>query len=147
MALFNCSYRLVPIVLCALLFCGVAPIRAADTYEINAIFSLTGDHAYLGANQSLALKALEAYVNKTGGIGGQPVSFVVGDDQSNPRIALQLAQILIAKRVPIILGAGLPASCAAITPLVLQAGPILYCVTNSGQATQGGRSMATIAVR
>jgi branched-chain amino acid transport system substrate-binding protein len=155
MAHFN-LYRLAPIVLCALLFCGVAPTRAADTYEINAIFSLTGDHAYLGANQLLALKALEAYVNKTGGIGGRPVSFVAGDDQSNPRIALQLAQILIAKRVPIILGAGLPASCAAITPLVVQAGPILYCVTNSGQATEGsyvfsspaaGASMLAVLVR
>jgi len=149
-------YRLVSIVLSAVLLGGIAPARAADTYEINAIFSLTGDHAYLGANQLLALKALEFYVNKTGGIGGRPVSFVAGDDQSNPRIAVQLAQVLISKRVPIILGAGLPASCAAITPLVAQAGPLLYCVTNSGQTTQGsyvfsspaaGASMLAVLVR
>jgi branched-chain amino acid transport system substrate-binding protein len=91
-----------------------------------------------------ALKALEGYANKTGGIGGRPVSFVVTDDQSNPQITLQLAQGLIAKHVPIILGPGNAASCSAVTPLVMHDGPVVYCFVNSGDPAPGGYIFETL---
>src|ERR1700735_374498 len=108
------------------------PARAADPYEINVILSLTGYVAFVGQTQLQSLKAMEAYVNKNGGIAGRPVSFVVADDQSNPQVTVALAPALIAKHVPIMLGPTGPDTCGAITPLAAQTGPLLYCVTPAG---------------
>ena len=56
MARLNRARRLVAIVLAAVWFGALAPAaRAADPYEINAMLSLTGDHAFLGAIQLQAL--------------------------------------------------------------------------------------------
>jgi branched-chain amino acid transport system substrate-binding protein len=116
----------------------MAPVaRAAEPYEINVLVGITGYTAFVGTEQLQALKALETYVNQTGGIRGRPLSFVVADDQSNPRVAVQLAQNLIAKHVPLILGPSGPDACAAITPLVVQNGPLLYCLSPTSQAQPG----------
>jgi len=58
--------------------------RAADPYDINVILSLTGNLAFVGADQLQALKALEGFVNRSGGIDGRPLAFVVVDDASDP---------------------------------------------------------------
>jgi branched-chain amino acid transport system substrate-binding protein len=119
-------------------------VQAAEPYEINAILSLTGNIAFVGSTQERALKALEAYVNRTGGIDGRPVSFVVADDQSSAQTAVQLAQNVIAKNVPVILGSSGPASCAAIAPLVAKNGPVLYCLANGGAPVPGGYEFLTL---
>jgi branched-chain amino acid transport system substrate-binding protein len=112
--------------------------RAAEPYEINVLVGTTGYTAFVGVEQLQALKALQTYVNATGGIRGRPLSFVVADDQSNPKVSVQLAQALIAKHVPLILGPSGPDACAAITPLVVQNGPVLYCLSPTAQAQPGG---------
>jgi len=101
--------------------------RAAEPYQINTILSLSGYLAFVGGTQLKSLKAIEAYVNQHGGIHGRPLSFVVTDDGSSPQTAVQLAQGLIAKNVPVILGSSSPNACGAIAPLVQQNGPVLYC--------------------
>ncbi|MGA2393691.1 MAG: ABC transporter substrate-binding protein [Candidatus Lustribacter sp.] len=111
--------------------------RAADPYEINVILSLTGYVAFVGNEQQQALKAIEGYVNKTGGIHGRPLSFVIADDQSNPQVTVQLARALLAKNVPLILGPTGPDTCAALSPLVAQNGPLLYCMAPTAQAQAG----------
>jgi branched-chain amino acid transport system substrate-binding protein len=121
---------------------SVAP--AADPYEINVILPLSGNIAFVGSTQLQALKALEGYVNRTGGIRGRPVAFVVSDDQSDVKTALLLAQRLIAKNVPIIMGPSSPQACAAIAPLVAQAGPVLYCLANAGHPAPGGYEFLTL---
>jgi ABC-type branched-subunit amino acid transport system substrate-binding protein len=66
--------------LCAamLILTGVAGLastaRAADPNEINAILSLTGRVSFVGTTDQQALKALEALINRTGGIHGRPLS-------------------------------------------------------------------------
>ena len=109
---------------------------AADPYEINVILPLSGNIAFVGATELQALKAVEAYVNRTGGIGGRPLSFVVADDQADPKTALQLAQNLIAKNVPVIIGPSSPQNCAAIAPLIPN-GPVMYCLAQAGSAPPG----------
>jgi branched-chain amino acid transport system substrate-binding protein len=126
------------LVAATLLAAPAAAVRAADPYEINAILPLTGNIAFVGQTEQQALKALEGYVNQTGGIRGRPLSFVVADDQSDVKTSLQLAQGLIAKNVPVILGPSSPQACAAIAPIIAQSGPVLYCQANAGQATPGG---------
>jgi branched-chain amino acid transport system substrate-binding protein len=122
-----------------------APARSADApYEINVILPLTGRVAFVGATDQQALKALEGYVNKTGGIRGRPLSFVFADDQSDPKVSLQIAQGMIAKKVPIILGPSGPDTCAAIAPVVEQNGPLFYCLANAGHPTVGSYQFLTL---
>src|SRR5580693_4767787 len=118
----------------ALVALPLPPARAADPYEIDVILSLTGAQGFVGTTQLQALKAVEGYVNRTGGIAGRPVTFVAADDQSDTKTALLLAQNLIAKNVPVILGSSSPQACAATAPLVAAAGPVLYCLANNGNA-------------
>jgi branched-chain amino acid transport system substrate-binding protein len=118
--------------------------RATEPYEINTILSLSGNIAFVGSTQLKSLKALEAYVNQHGGINGQPISFLAVDDGSSPQTAVQLAQGLIAKNVPLILGSSSPQACGAIAPLIAQNGPVLYCLANGGQAQPGGYEFLTL---
>src|ERR1700750_1119192 len=101
---------------CALLLLGstVTPARAADPYDINVVLSLTGAGAFLGVSEAKAISAIEAITNKSGGIKGRPVHFVLADDQSNPQVAVQLFNGLIAKQVPVILGPSYSATCYAV---------------------------------
>ena len=137
--------RRVAAILSAIVLAMIAPAaRAAEPYQINAILSLTGNLAFVGADQQTALKALEGYVNKNGGLSGRPIEFVIADDHSDPKTSLQLAQQLIAKNVPIILGPSSPQACAAIAPVLAQNGPVLYCVANAGHPVTGGYEFLTL---
>jgi branched-chain amino acid transport system substrate-binding protein len=130
--------------LVAALLATMAPAaRAADPYVINVILPLTGSGAFLGNTMLQSLKAVEGYTNRTGGIAGRPVSFVAADDQTDPKTALLLAQGLIAKGVPIIMGSTTPQACAAIAPLLMQDGPVLYCLTNAGTVVPGSYELYT----
>jgi len=105
-----------------------APVRSAEPVQINVILPLSGSGALLGQGARTGLQVIEKRVNATGGIAGRPVQFVVADDQSNPQVAVQIANQLIAKNAPVILGSSLVALCAAIVPL-LKSGPVLYCMS------------------
>ena len=106
---------------------GSAPVRAAEPYDIYAIISLTGPLALLGADEQASLKIVESIVNKGGGINGRPIRFVISDDQSQPAVAVQLANGIIAKGVPILFGPSYTPSCLAVMPLIRANGPLSYC--------------------
>lgn len=113
--------------LALLLVSMTAAARSAEPYEIDAILSLTGPFSFLGNAEAASLRTLEGVVNKEGGIKGVPVHFVVSDDQSQPAVAVQLANGIIAKHVPVMLGPTYVASCLAVAPLVRANGPVQYC--------------------
>lgn len=104
---------------------------SAAPIEIPAILPLTGNGAFYGHEMETAIKAAESYVNKTGGINGRPISFVIEDDQSNAQIGVQLDELLRAKHIPIILGPGWGQSCSALLPLNGKDGPLTYCLSNA----------------
>jgi branched-chain amino acid transport system substrate-binding protein len=108
---------------------AISPLRAsaADPYEINVILSLSGIAAFIGTQESAALKALETAENKKGGINGRPIHFNIVDDASSPVNAVQLANQIIATKVPVILGPTLTANCDAVYSLVKANGPVEYC--------------------
>jgi branched-chain amino acid transport system substrate-binding protein len=108
---------------------SMAPVcaRAAEPYEINAILSLSGIAAFIGTQEATALHALETVENKNGGINGRPIKFVIVDDASSPVNAVQLANQIIAKNVPVILGPTLTADCDAVYSIVKTSGPVEYC--------------------
>jgi branched-chain amino acid transport system substrate-binding protein len=128
--------RFAAAVLAATLLALTAPAAAVDPYEINVILPLTGNIAFVGQTELQSLKALEAYVNRTGGIGGRPISFVVADDQNDPKTSVLLTQSLIAKNLPVILGPSSPQSCAAVQALIRN-GPVMYCFAQAGSPPAG----------
>ncbi|HVA14350.1 MAG TPA: ABC transporter substrate-binding protein [Stellaceae bacterium] len=103
-----------------------APSRAADGFDIHVIDDLTGGAAFLGKEEQQALLILEKLVNQQGGIGGKPLHFVFHDDQSNPQIAVQLTNDVLALHPAVIMGSGFVATCNAMAPL-MQNGPVMYC--------------------
>jgi branched-chain amino acid transport system substrate-binding protein len=117
------------VALVALLAAGViAPTSAADTLDIDVILPLTGQAAFLGKEHQLSLKALQDATNRHGGIHGRMVNFILHDDQSNPQVSVQLANQVLAKHPPIVLGSSLSAFCKAMAPL-FQNGPVMYCLS------------------
>ena len=99
---------------------------AADPVEVNVLLPLTGSVALVGQSAQSALLTLQEAVNKAGGIAGRPLKFVISDDQSNPNIAVQLANRIILTKPAVILGSNLSATCSAIAPL-LKDGPVDMC--------------------
>ena len=130
--------RFATAVLAATMFASTAPAPApaADPYEIDGILPLTGNIAFVGQTELQAIKALEAYVNRTGGINGRPITFNILDDGNDPKTSVLLTQNLIAKNVPVIFGPSSPQSCAAVLPLVKN-GPVQYCIAQAGSPPAG----------
>ncbi len=126
----------------ALLVTTAPRANAAEPYEINAILSLTGPLALLGAGEQASLLTVQDVVNKSGGIHGQPIRFVIADDQSQPATAVQLANGIIAKNVPIIIGPSYIASCLSILPLVRN-GPLMYCLAPAIHPPAGSYAFST----
>ncbi|HEY6822161.1 MAG TPA: ABC transporter substrate-binding protein [Burkholderiales bacterium] len=104
------------------------PALCADPYKIDVITSLTGGASFLGKGEQQAMQLLEKSVNKSGGIGGQPVEFTFYDDQSSPQVAVQLGSQLKAKNPAVILGPSIVAMCNAAGPL-MKDGPVMYCLS------------------
>jgi branched-chain amino acid transport system substrate-binding protein len=128
MILGRSLYRRIATLALALLFVvgAVAPARSAEPYDINVVISLTGPGAFLGQAAAQSIGAIEKLVNATGGIKGRPVHFVIADDQTAPSVAVQLTAGLIAKKVPVILGSAVGATCSAMASL-FKNGPVQYC--------------------
>lgn len=112
----------------AVLALGFAPIasHAADPYEIHVIATITGPSAFVGQYMKLNFEAFEDWVNQSGGIGGRPLHFVFGDNQSQPQISVQLATEILASRPAALMVTGPVANCAAVVPL-LASGPVTWC--------------------
>ncbi len=105
-----------------------APAGSADTspFTINVILSLTGQGAFVGNAQHNTLAALENGENKRGGIQGHPIHFTFKDDQTNPQVAVQAVNAVIADRVAVLLSPNIAVTCRAAAPLVVN-GPVTYC--------------------
>ena len=123
------------------LIIGLTPAAgyAADRqpFEIPVVLSLTGQGAFLGKAEKQSIDLIEGIVNRSGGIDREPVKFVIYDDQTNPQIAVQIANALIAKNVPVILGSSFTGPCQAMIPLMLK-GPVLYCFAPTIHPKRGG---------
>jgi branched-chain amino acid transport system substrate-binding protein len=116
------------LLVCALAVSGSAQ-DAREPYEINALVPLTGGGAFLGGSYKEAFAAVEAIVNRAGGIQGRPLKFVFSDTQTNPQVALQLVNGLIAKHVAVFIDGGPAGVCSASIPVVLNSGPLDYCLS------------------
>ena len=110
---------------------------AGEPLEINAVLSMTGSGAFLGAKVAQTLSVAEQTVNAAGGFAGRPIKFVIADDASSPANAVQLTTALIGKHIPVMIGPVIVATCAAVLPLVDKGGPQTYCMATPVQAPNG----------
>ncbi len=102
------------------------PVRAAAPYDIHVIATLTGISAFVGKYMKLNFDAFEDWVNQNGGVGGRKLRFVYGDDESQPQVAVQLANDILAGHPTALMVTGPVANCAAVAPL-LSDGPVMWC--------------------
>ncbi len=112
-----------------LLAVTLAPVRAAEPYDINVVLPLTGNAAFLGTGEQRALQLMEKQVAARGvTIGGRPVHFLFHDDQSSPQVAVQVTnEITRSQPKPaVILGSTLVSMCNAMAPS-MRNGPVMYC--------------------
>jgi branched-chain amino acid transport system substrate-binding protein len=115
------------------------PVHAQEApFEINVILALTGAAAFIGKSEQQSLQFIEAITNKAGGIKGRPIKFVIVDDQSNPQVSVQLANQLISKGAPVILGPTFTSTCLAVSAIVAKSGPVEYCFSPSVTPPSGG---------
>jgi branched-chain amino acid transport system substrate-binding protein len=122
----------------SLLALAIAPVPAiAAAYTIDVILPLTGPAAFAGKSQEQAAHVYETAVNKSGGIHGQQLHFEIHDDQSNPTIAVQIANEILQKHPIVVLGPSVTATCAAIAPLFAN-GPVNFCFSPVLEPPHGG---------
>lgn len=117
------------------------PARAVDPYDVYVLLPLSGYLSFYSKSQLQVFAAIEDNVNKTGGIQGRPVHFVIQDDQSDPKVDVELANQIIAKGVPVMLGPTNTSQCNALIPLVKN-GPVIYCFTPGPHPPPGGFAFA-----
>jgi branched-chain amino acid transport system substrate-binding protein len=121
--------------LAALVFVALAPFgmltssAAEDPYEINVIVPATGSGAFLGKSYRETFDALQVAINRAGGIRGRKVTFNLQDSQTTPQTGLQIVNSLIAKKVAVFIDGGPSTVCSAGIPLVVNSGPVDYCLS------------------
>jgi len=103
--------------------------RAADPpFEITAMLPMTGAGAFQGRAQAAALESYAAYVNRTGGIRGRQLKFIVVDTQTSPQISVQIMNDVVARKAVVVIGPAFAAECAAVLAVV-KSGPVDYCTS------------------
>jgi branched-chain amino acid transport system substrate-binding protein len=117
---------LASVLVLALMLAPATALRAADPFVIDVILPVTGAGAFVSTVEINALNVAEAMINKSGGVRRRQIKFNVQDDQSNPAVAVQLFNALIAKKTPFVFGSSLSATCNAMAELTKE-GPIEYC--------------------
>lgn len=136
--------RLAVLLLVSMLLSLVSgPALAADPVEVPVLLSLTGYLAFLGQQEVPTLKGIEAIVNRSGGIHGRPIHFAIQDIQSNPVVAVQIANQLLAQHVPVIIGPEQTAAVAALMP-VLKDSVVMYSLSPSVHPPAGSYSFSVM---
>jgi branched-chain amino acid transport system substrate-binding protein len=125
------KYTFVAALLFALAIAVPPALSQPVPYRLDIMLSQTGPGTFLGVKEHEALTVLEKVVNDGGGINGRPVQFAYTDDQSNPVVAVQLANAVAARGAPVVLGPSLVGSCSAMLPLLEKAGLVNYCYSNA----------------
>ncbi|HEX9463758.1 MAG TPA: ABC transporter substrate-binding protein [Alphaproteobacteria bacterium] len=113
------------------------PAKAADPYDLHVILPLTGGASFVGKGEQANLQALEAHLNKTGGIQGRPLHLIYHDDQTKPQVAVQLTNEVLTTKPPVIMGSSIVAMCNAMAPLMAK-GPVMYCMSPGIHPADGG---------
>lgn len=116
---------------------GCGKKTESGRYKIGVIVSLSGPGAPLGQSEQKSINLLKDQLEKEGGINGQPVEFLVEDDESDPAKASVAANKLIEQeKVPALIGCSTTGSTLAVVPIAEKAGIPLVSMAAGTQVTQ-----------
>ncbi|MFF5172546.1 ABC transporter substrate-binding protein [Micromonospora sp. NPDC000089] len=101
---------------------------------LGGLLPKTGDLALanppLAAGTTLAVRE----INAAGGVLGEPMVWIDGDDGTNPTVAKATVASHIRRKVQVIIGAGASGISSAVLPDVVAAGRILFSPSNTDAA-------------
>jgi len=122
---------IIGIALAATLVAGAVPggAQSPPPVEIPAVLSITGPNAVVGAGEAAVMHVAENVVNKSGGIKGRPLKFVMLDDQSITQNTVSLFNQALQRKPAVIIGPQSATTCGATAPLVAKTGPVMYCLS------------------
>jgi hypothetical protein len=104
----------------------------AEPLRIGALLPITGALATAGPPMFAAGELAVREINEAGGILGQPVQWIEGDDGTNPDVAMATATRLIEEeQVQVIIGAGASGVSLAVLPIIREAGVVLFSPCNT----------------
>jgi branched-chain amino acid transport system substrate-binding protein len=75
---------------------SAGPAKCAEPIRIGAISTITGPFTF--PESSAAARAVFDRVNKTGGIAGRPIEYLIEDDKGDPGVAAQAARRLVDEK-------------------------------------------------
>lgn len=125
------------IIASCLLAGGCGNKAKSGRYKVGVIVSLSGPGAPLGQSEQKSINLLKEQLEKDGGINGQPVEFLVEDDESDPAKASVAANKLIEQeKVAALIGCSSTGSTLAVVPVAEKAGVPLVSMAAGTQVTQ-----------
>ncbi|GGM11149.1 ABC transporter substrate-binding protein [Dactylosporangium sucinum] len=95
------------------------------TLKYGLLLPKTGALAFQGPPMFAAAKLAIKEINEAGGVLGQQVQFVEGDDGTNPDVAKATAEQFINAGVHVIIGAGASGVSKAVIPRIAAAGKVM----------------------
>jgi branched-chain amino acid transport system substrate-binding protein len=116
---------------------GCGQTAKSGKFKVGVILSLSGPAAPLGQSEQRSINLLKKQLDQQGGINGQPVEFLIEDDESDPAKASVAANKLIdQEKVPAIVGCSSTGSTLAIMPVAAKAGIPVVAMAAGTQVTQ-----------
>jgi ABC-type branched-subunit amino acid transport system substrate-binding protein len=108
---------------------------SADPVKIGLLAPITGPLAPYGDALKKGMETGVELINAAGGFGGRNVSFVLADDQTDPKAAATHARrLLIDERVDLLMGTTSSATTLAVIPQAEAANrPFFYVVEGEGK--------------
>ncbi len=73
----------------------IAPLFAAEPIKIGFVASITGPASFLGEPEKNTAQMIQGWVNKEGGIKGQPLEIIIEDSKSEESQAVLATKKLI----------------------------------------------------
>ncbi|MBX6355918.1 MAG: ABC transporter substrate-binding protein [Micromonosporaceae bacterium] len=99
--------------------------------KLGGLLPKTGDLALMYPPLIAGVRLALAEVNAAGGVLGEPVEWLDGDDGTDPAVAEKTVQQHIADGVQVIIGAAASGISRAVLPDVVKAGRILFSPSNT----------------
>ncbi|GAA5533021.1 ABC transporter substrate-binding protein [Deinococcus aluminii] len=91
--------------LAALALLATGSLALADTIQVGAITSLSGRFATFGRMQQAGFRVALDEINARGGVNGSRLELLLEDDASDTNKALNAAERLVNRKVPVVIGA------------------------------------------
>jgi branched-chain amino acid transport system substrate-binding protein len=116
---------------------GCGKTTKTGKFKVGVILSLSGPAAPLGQSEQKSINLLKQQLDKDGGINGQPVEFLIEDDESDPAKASVAAnKLIVQEKVPVLIGCSSTGSTLAIMPIAEKALVPVLSMAAGTQVTQ-----------